>query len=381
MIVTGTAGKVLSTTGLQGPDPAEFKENLHKIKARALTVSLENQLITVDDDQLLGMQLEDKFYPFSMNALKTLCGLLKVPAAYINKLISNDLTLKNFNENPLKMGNEITAVIWQDDEDEESKFIAGFLSSPFLSTLDLLELVEVTGFMPKNDLKLHHWIYLPEATVMNFLQQEVFEINENNLNYTYQLGVSLHYAEAADKNLTVSPFYHVRLRMPSGEWMEWDFETSRKLGNASRKLASFGGEAGQLLTNFDMGRLSPDFMNMRTLIEASNALAEIKYKLFKKIFSATKSVFTHYTMPDTGQYVLTEIIPEYRTFRDSIKEKVKDMEGYQIANLDVPVSLPMLFNRIYYSGLLLDNPHFMLKSRSGVYKMMYLAAEETNIMI
>ncbi|MCK5077694.1 MAG: hypothetical protein KAR38_15030, partial [Calditrichia bacterium] len=224
MIVIGTAGKVLSTTGLQGPDVNELKSSLSIINSRVKTVSLEHHAIKVNEDMLLGLEFDEKFYPFSMNALKTLCSLLKVPAAYINKLISNDLTLKNFNENPLKMGNDIQAVIWTDDEDVENHFITGFLSSFFLPTSDLMELVDTTGFAKRNNLELHHWVHTPEETVLNYLQKELFEINENNVSYTYQLGVSIHYSEAADKNLILAPFYHIRLRLPNGEWMEWDFE-------------------------------------------------------------------------------------------------------------------------------------------------------------
>ncbi|MCK5076550.1 MAG: hypothetical protein KAR38_09245 [Calditrichia bacterium] len=381
MIVIGTAGKVLASTGLQGPDVNELKSCLGKIKSHTKNVSLEHHSIKVNEDMLLGLEFDEKFYPFTMNALKTICSLLKVPAAYLNKLISNELTLKNFNENPLKMGTDLQAVIWTDDEDEENQFIAGFLSAQYLPVSDLLDSVETTGFTQRNNMELHHWVYTPEEAVLNYLQKELFEINENNVNYTYRLGVSIHHAEAADKNLVLTPFYHVRLRLPNGEWMEWDFETKGKLGNASRKLSTFSGEAGKILATFEIGKLSSDFLNMKVLIESSNTLDDVKYKLLKNIYASTKSIFNHYAIPDTGQYVDAEIIPEFKNFKSDNKEKMKGLEPYQVANLPVAISLPVLFNRIYYSGLLLDNPHFMIKSRTGIYKIMYTAAEETNIVL
>lgn len=379
MIIVGTAGKTLATTGVQGPDWEELKEKLNVIDSQNYQIVLENHSIVVNDENLLGLEIQGEFVPFSMNGLKTLCKLLKVPASYLNKLISNDLTLKNINENPLKMGIELSTSVWKDDEDTDSRFIAGFSSGSFMNARDVVDMIEVSSIMEKNDLELSHWIYTPEWFVINLLQKEVFEMEEANHTYTYQLGISIYFSETTDQPFQIVPFYHIRLRLPNGEWMEWDFETKKVLGKAGKKSKSFSGEVQKIISEFDIGRLSEDFLQMKYLVESSDALTEVKFKLLKSLYSAAKSIFTHYTLPETGEYVKADIFPEFDHFKTENKERMKQMEGFQIANLLAPVSLPVIFNRIYYSNLLLENPHFMLRSRSGIYKMMYLAAEEANL--
>jgi hypothetical protein len=381
MIIIGTSGKTLATTGLQGVDWNELKEKIRQIDPRNYQVHLENYSIQLNDENLLGIEIQNQFYPFSLNALKSLCKLIKVPAAYLNKLISNDLTLKNINENPLKLGVELTATIWKDDEDQESSFIAGFSSGASMNSMDVIDLIEVSGMLEKNDLELHHWIYMPEYLILNFLQKEIFEVNENQTEYTYQLGISVYFSETTDQPFQIVPFYHIRLRLPNGEWMEWDFETRRIIGKAGKRSRSFSGEVQKLITDFEIGKLSTDFLQMKLLVESSQAVSEVRFKVLKSLYSAAKSIFTHYTLPDTGIYVKSEIFPEFDHFKTDNKERMKEMEPFQIANLLAPISLPVIYNRIYFSNLLLENPHFMMKARNGIYKMMYIAAEEANLII
>ncbi|GAB4190633.1 MAG: hypothetical protein Kow00108_26100 [Calditrichia bacterium] len=379
MIIVGTAGKVLATTGMQGADVAELNDKIKDVESQFHSIYLENQSISVNDENLLGVEIKGTFYPFSMVALQSLCKILKVPANYLNKLISNDLTLKNINEHPLKMGIELNTTIWNDDEDKESAFIAGFSVGNYLSNADLLNVIDASGMIEKNNLKLHHWLLLPDLMVLNYLQNEVHEVKENNLDYIYQLGISVYYSESTDQPFQIVPFYHVRFRLPNGEYMEWDFETKKVMGKVGKKGRNFSGEIQTLVSNFEIGKLSEDFMNMKYLIESAGLLSEVKYKIYRSFFSAAKSIFTHYTLPDTGTFVKTDIFPEFEAFKQQNKERMNEMEAFQVANLLAPVSLPVVFNRIYYSQLLLENPYFMLRSRQGIYKMMFMAAEEVNL--
>lgn len=378
MIIVGTAGKTLATLGVQGADIADLRHTIQQIQPEFYHFHLEHQHIQFNEENLLGLEIDGRFIPFSTHALKNLCKLLKVPASYVNKLISNDLTLKNINENPLRMGVEVGITIWKDDEDPESRFLAGFSLGSSLDSLSFLNMVESSGLMERNNLQIHQWAYLPEELVLHFLQKEVFESADPAFHYTYQLGISMHFGESSDQPFSIHPFYHVRYRLPNGEWMEWDFESRRNLGKANKKSRAFGGEVQKILSEFQIGTLSQDFVLMKTLIEASGGISEIKFKHLKAVAGMVKSIFTHPTLPDTAQFIKTDIFPELDHFVQSNREQMKEMEPFQIANLLVPVSLPLLFNRIYYSPLLLENPHFMTKSAPGIYKIMYLAAEEAN---
>jgi hypothetical protein len=357
--------RVYTTSGEIYNSFQSFKEYIISNEVQVITINLAEIEFTQKED-LIEFKINDSFLPFSMTGFKSICSLLKVPAAYLNKSLSKELVLQNLNNNPLKVDQEIYVYIRESVD--KIKFISAVSVLEPYKYQDFLSSLEATNFLDENSLEFESVAVANEELTLYALKPEIVEVEMMQMQY----GVAITITEGLDKGMQLSPFVRVHLL----DHDTYDFVSSRVLKKVSSKEKSFAVNVQDLLSSFNFDELfAPVFDEIRKIIFSSLKSTEITYLFLKKIRSTIKRTYSFQEgVYDTSE-LLEDLLPEYRSFMEQYKIELKEKPKFETNMFMIPYYLPKLFSKYEHSVLNFENPLFYIRQRKYVYQLLEKNAE------
>ena len=113
-MISSIFGKVYTTQGVVFNSRQRTEEYIKDLKSIYINLAADQTDFAINDDQMLLLRYQGKEFPLSLNAFKNLCQILQIPAQYINKSASEELTLQIIKENAIKYGGSWNFIVWQD---------------------------------------------------------------------------------------------------------------------------------------------------------------------------------------------------------------------------------------------------------------------------
>ncbi len=357
--IFNTAEKALEFTG-------EFELDSLNCRTREMRFA-------VDEEGLLRLEIGEQSYFLSYTALQDLCKLLKVPASFINKFPPSTLMLENLNRNPYLQEENIAVRLnlWKW---EEHPVIAGIMLQeiPTIPIKDYLQMQVDYDMFTRNGVETDSIVITGEEVVVYFLLEE--EMSDSG--FLFRAGYALHFSPTRVMDTVVVPFYRMQVTAPTGEPFDFDFESGKKIRVARRKKKDFLELTNRFATSYNGEDLGIDFNNTLRKGQMCREISSLRFGLVKTLKSRATSIFNYHGMRAEPGLVTEEIIPEYRQFLSANRERLKQMENYEVNRLPVDFYLPLYFNRIFTFPPTAENPYFLLKSRKTTGALLEKLLEE-----
>ena len=169
---------------------------------RVLKSTLSNLQFIVNE-HIIYLYIDGNKYPFSMTGFKSVCSLLKVPASYLNKSLSDDLILQNLNNNPLKVEEEVYIYIRKTTEFE---FVSVITVNDPVTSNDLVEVIQNTHFEMNNSLSVTDvTISNEEIVIYHLKEKETLDSGQS-----ISRGTAIVFGEGVDLGFSLHSFirYH-----------------------------------------------------------------------------------------------------------------------------------------------------------------------------
>ena len=269
--------------------------------------------------------------PLSMMALKGVCTLLKIPASWLNKQISEDTILNVLNKSSYKVDEPIEIYIRSSDDFE---FISAVSNNDQIKAEDVIDVIESTHFLMNNEVELEEITHANDETMLYFLRRS----ETLSTGMLYRRGIAICFGEGVDKNFTIHQFY--RFYFDGDD--SYDFYVKKPLKKVSRKEKSYKIMITDEIRHFDLNKYEKNFENILNLVRTANTTSEISFGFLKQIKSTITRTFQFQAgMYDTSMIIPT-ILPEFDMFQDQHKEELKLMPSYEHNNLMLPFYLPQI---------------------------------------
>ncbi len=376
-MISAIFGKVLASRGVVFNGLERTVGFLKELEPEPVQLLKRDTLFKVNKEFLLCLSHQGKEYPLSVNALKNVCKILKIPASYINKTASEKLTERILAESPEREDGQWTLFLWKDINSGEP-FVAGVKEGPLYSNRDFLAAVTQSGILDRNNLEVVQHAVNTDIIAVYALSKEKKAYDLGN-KFDYKIGLALFHSETSDQGFVMRPYYEIYSRNALGETLTFDFVSSEALVKIPGKTGVYSQEIAKTLSEFDLGKLSEDFEVTIQLLNAVFEADTISYGLLKKARGFVRRVFNSPGSGDLGKEATAEIIPEYSEFRNERKEQLKEMKPFLANNLTANFHFPLYFHRLYQFPATVEAADSFILSKEVVYKTMAELAERINI--
>ena len=350
-----TGGEIFTTL----EDLKQFNQNnpLRVIKSSLSTLKF------IIKEHIIFLELDGEHYPFSMTGFKSVCSLLKVPASYLNKSLSDELILQNLNNNPLKVEEEIRIYLRKTIEFE---FVSAITVNDPMTSDDLVEIIENTHFEMNNELKACDVTISNEEIVIYHLKEKETLATGQSI----ARGTAIVFGEGVDLGFSIHSFS----RFYFGE-SSYDFFNSKALKKVSRKEKSYKIMIQDELRHFDLNSHEKNFEDSIKLLNAAEKTKEISYSFLKMVKSAINRTYSFQAGIYDTSLILEQLLPEFDHFKEEYKEEIKLLPTFEQNNIMLPFHLPKLFQMFENETTTLENPLFFNRQRRNVYKLLVKNAE------
>jgi len=376
-MISSIFGKVYTTQGVVFNSRQRTEEYIKDLKSTYINLAADQTDFAINDDQMLLLRYQGKEFPLSLNALKNLCQILQIPAQYINKSASEELTLQIIKENAIKYGGSWNFIVWQDSLAKIS-FISGVRVLEHFPANDFLTLVDQSNIIKRNQLVIEQHTVNVDVCSVFALSNETKHYGKDFL-FDYRIGIGLRHSESSDWGFLMQPYYEVYAQNRLGEKLTFDFLSNEKLVRIPGKSSVYSQELSKTLGEFDLGTLSEDFEMILHMLNGVLSSDSIRYGLLKKARSGVRRVFNAKGGSVDLKDAEAEIIPEYSEFRSERREELKEMKPYLANNLTTPFFFPLFFHRLYNFPATVESADSFIFSKELVFKTMADLAETTNI--
>jgi hypothetical protein len=335
---------------------------LKKHSPEVIKTNLKDISFDLEDDILVLFATERKF-PLSTFALKNIASMLKVPANYLNKSLSEELVLKNLNANPLKVDQPISINIKKFDE---TSFVTSILLDDFYTLDDFLTFLPTTFFLEENNLEIADITIEAQEIWLYALGKETEQFSSQS----YKHGVVLHLIEGG--GFSIKPFF--RMYFKDGD--SFDFVQNKALEKVSAKEKSFGIFVQDTVRMFKFDQYQNHVPEVMKAIEAVKSTADISYKFLKTLKSGVSRTFSYQAGVYETATLMSELLPEFEDFKRAEKERISELPSFESNNLMLPFDLLGFFSKFEANVMTLEHPLFFNRQRLQVAKWIMSIAED-----
>jgi len=355
--------RVYTTAGEIFSDLKSLRDYNSTYPIRRIKTNLSELQFTINE-HIIYLHIEGQHLPFSMAGFKSVCSLLKVPASYLNKSLSDNLILENLNKNPMKVDEPITIYVRQSTDFE---FISAVSVYDDALSDKLAEFVENTHFEMNNELTPTDVTISNEEVVVYHLKEKEALSGGQEL----RRGTAMVFGEGVDLGFSIHPFF--RIYFENGD--SFDFLGAKAYKKVSRKEKSYMIMVHDEIRHFDLNKYEKNFEDTLKLIEASRKTSDVSFAFLKQIKSAINRTYSFQKGVYDNSHILGQLLPEFESFNEHHKEELKLLPSFEHNNLMLPFYLPKLFSMFEAETTTMENPLFFNRQRRNVYKLLVKNAE------
>jgi hypothetical protein len=320
-------------------------------------------------DGLCHLKIGEQRFPFSETGFKSLCKILKIPASYLNTLVSESLVLENLNTSPMKIDQEVLVYIRVSDD--KTKYISAVSLDELFTYDHFLALLERCKFMENHALIFETTTLSNEELVFYALGKETVSFDT----FSIQNGVALIVSEGLDTGFAIHEFSRISFQDDSFDFL------GKSLKKISRKEKSYQLAIEDELRQWTGALQHEVYSELHKIVSATIQGTEINFGLLKQIASGIKRTYAFQAGIFDTVNVLIDIMPEFEAIKKDLKEEISELPKFEMNARRIDYFLPKLFS-IYENHMLnMETPQFFNRQRRFVYKCLEKYAEQSLYMM
>lgn len=341
--------RVMEVGGEVHTDREQLQSELQSRATHVHPLNLTAFDITIRDHLLYG-QVGGEWIPFTRTGFHSLCRILGAPSPYLNKLVDDDLVIRNIKLHPNRVDTPLNVYTQQHDERR------------LITAVSVHETFTISDAMDRIFNKRMFWEPFDD-------QQTQFLFTDDHLTISLQLsdvirdddvalrpGIQMMIPEGVDTPLTILPQWQLSVGEQQWNWVE---KPMVKLTRKEPSVLMLFMDAVSAFETVDVtGSAAPILLD----VERVRRQAELPLGAVKRLLSVVRRTFQFPIAAYSIEQLSETVLPGFIELEKQIKRDGDQLRPYEIGAIECPLDTTGFISRYNHLHELMENPLFLERS-------------------